>query len=88
MRKEYGVYGSFSVNSSDFLFILLQVSLFNYTIKTSFALSDWKLYCKVKPWSAAINIGPLFFKLIDEDKLTNHIYKILKENEDKMHSES
>jgi hypothetical protein len=88
MSNESGIYGNFSINSSNWLFLSLQVSLFGYTIKTAFALSEWAFYYKIKPWAAIVNFGPFFFKIISDDKLTDYIYKVLKENEDKMHSES
>jgi len=88
MYKEYGVYGSFSIDSTNLLYLSLQISLFKYTIKTSFSLWEWKLYCKIKPWSTFVCAGPLFIKIININKLDSHIHAVLKENEDNMHSES
>ncbi len=79
---------NFSIDASSWLKVLLQVSLFGYTVKAAFVLNDWKACHKVKSWFVFAHIGPIYFKVVDENKLTEYINKVLQDNEDKLHSES
>lgn len=88
MYKGSGIYINFYIDSLNLLFVSLQISLLGYTKRVSITLSDWRLYIKIKPWSIKTQIGPIGINLVDENKLTEYINKVLAENEDNLHSES
>lgn len=51
-------------------------------------LKRWKVEHKKKSYSVMFCVGPLMVKLISLKKMEHFINSILKEHEDKLHSES
>lgn len=77
----------FSINSYEWLFLEVKVTMFNYSIIKSFCLKKWNLGFKLKPYSVLFMIGPFALKLVSISKVYEHVEKVLKENQDKFHSE-
>jgi len=77
----------FAVNKYEWLFLETKLSLFGYSIVKSFCINKWHLDFKLKSYSVLFLVGPFMLKLISLNKMYEHVEKILKENEDKFHSE-
>jgi hypothetical protein len=78
----------FSINADEWLYLNVRFSAFKYGISLAFCLTQWKLFYKLKPYSVLFVVGPFSLKLTDIKKVYEHVEKILKENKDKLHSES
>lgn len=78
----------FSINKQEWLCLSARFAALRYGISVAFCLTQWKLLYKLKPYSVLFVVGPFSLKLTDIKKLSNYIDKILKENENKMHSDS
>lgn len=82
-----GIYINFYINSTNPLSVSFQASLFKYTIRIFISFSNWDFYIKSKPWAFMTQIGPFFFRFLNEDKFLEHVDKILQQNEINNHLE-
>jgi hypothetical protein len=76
-----------SIDATSLVQMSFRASLFGYSVKVVLNLKDWKIHRKVKSWFVFAHVGPVYFKVVDENKLTDYINKVLQDNEDKLHSE-
>lgn len=65
----------------------LMVGIFGRVVSLDVDLKRWRMDFKKKSYSVMVGVGPLTVRVVSLDKMGKFIDSVLKENEDKLHSE-
>lgn len=63
------------------------VGAFGHVVCLDLDLRRWRMDFKKKSYSVMVSVGPLTVRVVNLDKMGEFIDSVLKENEDKLHSE-
>jgi len=81
-----GVKFSFELNKDD-VRTEVTVGVFGHVVCLDLDLRRWRMDFKKKSYSVMVGVGPLTVRVVSLDKMRQFIDNVLKENEDKLHSE-
>ena len=81
-----GIKVNFEVNKDD-VRVEVMVGALGRVVIVGVDLKRWKVEHRKKSYSVMFCVGPLMIRLVSLKKMNKFIDNVLKENEDKLHSE-
>lgn len=80
-----GIYISFNIDSFNLLLLSLQITFFKCSFRVACSLKYWEFYFQLKPWLLKAKAGPLSISFVNENRLVEHVNRILDENEEELY---